>query len=93
MRVATVMNTIAATKLPAVVRAKVMWSLPSYPYRSAQRSSAEKVSGDLDQLSAVFAGPSHDAVREHQKSKRCGKISEKKKDEYYYLFLDPPSFK
>jgi hypothetical protein len=92
MRVATVMNTIAATKLPAAVRAKVMWSLPSYPYRSAQPSSAEKVSGDLDQLPAAFAGPSHDPVREHHKSKRCGKAAEKKKDEHY-LFLDPPSFK
>jgi hypothetical protein len=51
----------------------------------------EKVSGDHDQLSAAFAGPSHDAVREHQ-SKRCGKISEKKKDEHY-LFLDPPGIK
>jgi hypothetical protein len=92
MRVATVVNTIAATKLPAVVRAKVMWSLPSYPYRSAQRSSADKVSGDIDQLSAAFAGPNHDAVREHHKSKRCGKAAEKKKDEHY-LFLDPPNFK
>jgi hypothetical protein len=57
MRVATVMNTIAATKLPAVV-----------------------------------SGPNHDAVREHHKSKRCGKAAEKKKDEHY-LFLDPPNFK
>jgi hypothetical protein len=89
MCVATVMNTIAATKLPVTAMAKVMWSLPSYPYRSAQRSSADKVSGDIDQLSAAFAGPSHYAVREHHKSKRCGKA---KKDEHY-LFLDPPSFK